>query len=54
MIVYYKIIDHVIQSQIFILLPLLFDVKLQFRKCLQVKAKGKSKRISARVLIEFY
>jgi hypothetical protein len=55
MIVYHRIIGHVIHPQIFILLWFLIDVMLSsssesFNKS---KAKGKGKRVSARVLVEF-
>ncbi len=49
------IIDHVIHPQIFILLWLLIDAVLSFssESLYNSKAKGKSKRVSAKVLIEF-
>ena len=55
MIVYHRIIDHVIQSPIFILLRLLFDVMLScsLESVYKSKLKERSKRVSARVLVEF-
>ncbi len=55
MIVYHRIIGHVIHQQIFILLWLLIDVMLSSssESFYKSKAKGKSKRVSAEVLIEF-
>jgi hypothetical protein len=55
MIVYYRIMGHVIHSQIFILLWLLIDAVLSLSsECLyKSKAKGKSKQSSAKGFIEF-
>jgi hypothetical protein len=55
MIVYHSIIGHVIHPQIFILLWLLIDVMLSSssESFYKSKAKGKSKQISAKGLIEF-
>ncbi len=55
MIVYHRIVDHVVHPQIFILLWLLIDAVLGFstESLYKSKAKGKSKRISAKGLIEF-
>ncbi len=54
-IVCYRIIGHVIHRQIFILLWLLIDAMLSFssESFYNSKAKGKSKRTSAKCLIEF-
>ncbi len=55
MIVYNVIIEYLFKPLIFVLLwCYLMYVKLQFRKCLQVKSHGKSKRVSAYGLVEFY
>ncbi len=55
MIVCYRIIELVIHPQIFILLWLLIDVMLSSssESFYKTKAKGKSKRVSAKVLTEF-
>jgi hypothetical protein len=51
----YRIIGHVIHPQIFILLRLLIDVVLSCssENVYKSKAKGKSKWVSAKVLVEF-
>ncbi len=55
MIVYHRIIGHVIHPQIFLLLWLLIDAMLSSssESVYKSKTKGKSKRVSAKVLIEF-
>jgi hypothetical protein len=54
MIVYFRIIGHVIHPQIFILLWLLIDVMLSSssESFYKSKVKGKSKRASSNVLID--
>jgi hypothetical protein len=46
MIVYHRIIDYVIQSQIFILLWLLFDVMLSCSSDSVYKSKAEKKKVS--------
>jgi hypothetical protein len=55
MIVYHRIIGHIIHPQMFILLRLLIDVMLSCssESAYKSKAKGKSKRVPAKVVIEF-
>jgi hypothetical protein len=55
MTVYNVIIGYLVHPLSFVLLrDYLMYVKLQFRKCLQVKSYRKSKRVAAYGLIEFY